>query len=199
MNARKMKSKKQVSIETSIYMRFLYQEKGVPGSEFLKAFPNYSKATIYRHAKLPFDTTQPFDKCRLNKERPRTLTDRDERSLVRQLRIYRERMGSFGASTLRTAADISPDVSLSTIRRALRRHGYLYLQSHKKGLVTRRDSTRRYRFDCKIKRLLPDNFWNDGISFYFDRTSFVHKTNPFDQARVTKSMWLGENVEKVFL
>ena len=188
MSVRKMKSKKQVPKETSIYMRFLYHDKGVKGNELLKAFPNYSKATIYRHAKLPFDENHPFDKRKLNKGRPRKLTVRDERNLVRQLRIYRETMGSFGASTLRTAADISPNVSLWAIRRALRRHGYLYSQSRKKGLMTRRDLTRRYRFACKIKRLLPNNFWKEGISFYFDGTSFVHKTNPFDQARATKSM-----------
>jgi hypothetical protein len=27
-----------------------------------------------------------------------------------------------------------------------------------------------------------------GVSFYIDGTSFVHKTNPFDQARATKSI-----------
>ena len=93
-------------------MRFLYHEKGVRGNELLKAFPNCSKATIYRHAKLPFNETRPFDKRKLNKGRPRKLTERDEPNLVRKLRVYRERMGSFGASTLRTAADISADVSL---------------------------------------------------------------------------------------
>ncbi len=183
-----MKSKKQVPKETSIYMRFLYHDKGLRGNKLLKAFPKYSKATIYRHAKLPFDENHAFDKRKLNKGRPRRLTVRDERNLVRQLRICRERMGSFGASTLRTAADISPDVSLWTIRRALRRHGYLYLQSRKKGLLTRRDVSRRYRFACKIRRMLHGNFWEKGISFYFDGTSFVHKTNPLDQARATKSM-----------
>ena len=193
-----MKSKKQVPIETSICMRFLYQEKGVRGNKLFKAFPNCSKVGIYRHAKLPFDTTQPSDKRSLNKGLPRTLTDRDEPNLVRQLRKHRERMDSFGASTLRTAADISPDVSLSTICRELRRHGYLYLQSRKKGLMTRRDLACRYRFACKIKRLLPDN-WKDGISFYFDGTSFVHKTNPFDQAQVTKSMAWRKRGKGLFL
>ena len=47
---------------------------------------------------------------------------------------------------------------------------------------------RRHQFARRIRRLLPNDFWKSGISFYIDGTSFVHKTNPFDQARATKSM-----------
>ena len=54
--------------------------------------------------------------------------------------------------------------------------------------MTRKDVVRRYRFAYKIRRLLPMNFLERGISFYFDGTPFVHKTNPFDQARATQSM-----------
>ena len=82
-----------------------------------------------------------------------------------------------------------PQASLLwTIRRALKRHGYSYLHSRKKGLLTQKDLARRNRFAHKIRKLLPHNFWESGISFYLDGTSFVHKTNPFDQARATKSM-----------
>ena len=66
-----MKSKKQVPKETSIYMRFLYHDKDVKGNDLLKPFLNDSKATIYRHAKLPFDENHPFDKRKLNKGSPR--------------------------------------------------------------------------------------------------------------------------------
>lgn len=183
-----MNSKGSVSKETSIYMRYLYQDKGVKGSKLLEAFPKYSKATIYRHAKLPLHEINSFDKRKQNKGRPRKLTIRDERNLVRELRKCRATIGSFSSSRLRTAAGISPDVSLWSIRRALKRNGYSYLQSRKKGLLNRKDLKRRCRFAQKIRRLLVDNFWESGISFYFDATSFVHKTNPFDQARATKSM-----------
>ena len=107
---------------------------------------------------------------------------------MRALQKLRTTVGAFSAARLRTAAGISPEVSVRTIRRALKRHGYSYLHSLKKGLVTARDLRRRYQFACKIKRLLPRNFWESGVSFYFDETSFVHKTNPFDQARATKTM-----------
>ncbi len=65
-----MKSRKFVPKETSIYMKFMYQENNVRGTELLKAFPNYSKATIYRHAKLPMDKLDDyFDKRKQNKGR----------------------------------------------------------------------------------------------------------------------------------
>ena len=169
-------------------MRYLFQDKGLRGNELLKRFPKYSKATIYRHAKGPIDEVTTFDKRKHNKGRPRKLSIREERNIIRHLRICRTTVGSFSASRLRAMAGISPDVSPWCIRRTLNRHGYRYLHSRKKGLMTRKDVVRRYRFACKIRKLLPINFWERGISFYFDGTSFVHKTNPFDQARATQSM-----------
>ena len=159
-------------------MKYLFQDKGLRGNELLKRFPKYSKATIYRHAKRPIDKVTTFDKRKHNKERPRKLSIRDERRIMRQLRICRTTLGSFSASRLRAKAGISPDISLWCIRTILNRHGYRYLHSRKKGLMTRKDAVRRYRLACKIRRLLPMNFGERGISFYFDGTSFVHKTKP---------------------
>ena len=147
-----MKTRKFVPKETSIYMRFMYQENHVRGRKLLEAFPSYSRATIYRHAKLSIDEEDNFDKCRQNEGRPRKLTVRDERNLVREFRKCRATIGSFSASRLRTVAGISPDVSLWTIRRALKRQGYRYLHSRKKGLLTRKDMSRRHQFARKIRR-----------------------------------------------
>ena len=47
------KNKNKLTIEESLYMRFLYVEKGVPNSELMKRFPDYSCATIFRHVKRP--------------------------------------------------------------------------------------------------------------------------------------------------
>ncbi len=101
-----MKSKESVPKERSIYMRYLFQEKGVCARKLLEAFPVYSKATIYRHAKLPINETASLDRRGQNKGRPRKLTDRDERNLVRELRKCRASVGSFSARRLRTAAGI---------------------------------------------------------------------------------------------
>ena len=39
-----------------------------------------------------------------------------------------------------------------------------------------------------MKRLLPEDFWTSGISFYLDGTSFTHKSSPCDQAKCQRSM-----------
>ena len=60
----------------------------------------------------------------------------------------------------------------------LMEHGYRYLQSHRKGMLTRKDAYKRLKFARQMKRFLP-SFWKRCISFYFDGTSFVHKANPY--------------------
>ena len=43
-------------------------------------------------------------------------------------------------------------------------------------------------FARKMKRLLPEDFWTSGISFYLDGTSFTHTSSPCDQAKCQRSM-----------
>ena len=77
-------------------MRYLFQDKkGLRGNELLKRFPKYSKAMIYRHAKRPIDEVTTFDKRKHNKGRPRKLSIREERNIMRHLRICRTTVGSF--------------------------------------------------------------------------------------------------------
>jgi len=180
-------TRKYIPRDISVYIRYLYQDKGVRGAELLNRFPEYSKASIYRHVNKPLNCTDVHDQRKNNKGRPCKLTLRDERNLIRQLLICRKTTGSFTASKLRTEAGILPTVSLWTIRRVLHKHKYFYLQARKKGLLTPKDKRRRLKFARKMKKLAAENFWRKQISFYFDGTSFVHKTNPFNQARSPKT------------
>ena len=125
-----MKSKAYVPRETSIYMRYLFQDKGIRGNELLRRFPEYSKATIYRHARKPvFEKVAMFDKRKQNKGRPKKLSVRDERNIIRQLRLCRTTVGSFSASRLRSMAVITSDGSPWCIGWALNRPGYYFLLS----------------------------------------------------------------------
>ena len=58
-------------MEESLYMRFPYDEKGVPVSKLMKRFLGYSRATIFRHVKRPVN--RPFDERKINKGRPKKL------------------------------------------------------------------------------------------------------------------------------
>ena len=41
----------------------------------------------------------------------------------------------------------------------------------------------RERFAKKVLKKVKDEFWTEGISFYFDGVGFVHKTNPHNEGR----------------
>ena len=112
-------------MKESLYMRFLYVEKDVPVSELMKRFPGYSGATIFRHVKRPVN--RPFDKRKLNKRRPKKLSQRDEQNIVRQISRTRSKIGPFTLKRLAREAGIAEDVSMSTISRVLRKHGFQYL------------------------------------------------------------------------
>ena len=58
------------------------------GKLLLDKFPQYSKASIYRHAKRPIDE-EKFDKRSLNRGRPASLSERDKRNILHQVHVHR--------------------------------------------------------------------------------------------------------------
>ena len=120
-----------------------------------------------------------LDKQIKNSGRPKKLTKREERNIIQVVHRLRISIGSFTAKRLRTETDILPTNSAWTIRRILNRHGYRYLQTHKKGMLTSKDPYKRLKLAQRMKRFSP-YFWKHYISFYFDGTLFAHKTNPYD-------------------
>ena len=120
--ATKNKNKIRVTMEEFLYMKFLYVEKGVPVVELMKRFQGYSRATIFRHVKRPVNRLS--DKRKLNKGRPKILSLRDERNIVRQISRLRSKIGPFTLKRLAREAGIAEDVSMSTISRVLRKHGF---------------------------------------------------------------------------
>ena len=66
-----------------------------------------------------------FDKRKNNKGRPRTLTVRHERAIQGQCKCY---------VCVQEESQLT-HVSAKNFRRALKRHGFKYLQSRKSGIV----------------------------------------------------------------
>ena len=174
-------------LEVSVRIRYMHEDKGVKVAKLIKLFPKYSKSNIYLHAKYPVHIVKD-DRHSKNMGQPRLLTERDKRSLILAISYLCDSVGSFSAKRLKVEAGIDPKISDLTVRRLLNREGYKYLQSRKKGLMSRKDIKACVKFAHKVKRLLPQSIWTEGISFYLDGTSYAHKTNPYDQARSTKSM-----------
>ena len=108
----------------------------------MRRYPQYAPRSIYRHAKKCLGE-EVFDKRRQNKGRPRKLTLRDERSIIRTRHKLRNESVSFSSKRIKTEANIPEDVSCRNVRRFLSRKGYRYRQARKKGLLTEADKKKR--------------------------------------------------------
>jgi len=183
----------RLSYHQSCQLRALVQYGGVKVKTIIddkERFPGFAdipESTLYTHAKKPLDGMEPHDKRVLNKGRPRLLGDRDLRVVKRQISVLRSSEGAFSSIRLQ-AHSTGEKTSNATFRRYLRRMGYGYRTTRRKGVLKKTDLVKRLKFAKKIKRLgLGPNFWKEGISFYLDATGFVYKTNPLDQARTPRA------------
>ena len=105
-----------VPIDVSVYILYLYQDKGIRGKELLDRFPKYSKATVYQHSKRTINGEHLHDKRKQNQGRPPILNQRDKRNIFRQIQVLRESEGaSFTVNIIRVAAGITPTISDMTI------------------------------------------------------------------------------------
>ena len=113
--------------------------------------------------------------------------------------MLRETLGSFSIKRLILESGVDPHVSDNIIIRILKRNKYQYLQSWKKGLMSRRDARTRLLFARNVKRILSRDIWTSGIGLYFDGASWTHKTNPCDQAKSTTAMAWRKKTESLAL
>lgn len=172
----------------------LHQHAKVKVTELKTMFPQYSTATIYRHAKRPIGTEVPINKSRFNKGRPRKISQRNGRKIVRSIR---EELGSFTSPRVAIEAGIdTSSISNRTVRREMNRHGFKYQNTRRKGVMRKSDFANRLKFCRKIKRRnLGLSFWTENVSFYLDGVGFEFKTNPLDHARAPKSREWRKNEE----
>ena len=178
-----------VHIRHSSDMAALHQHANVKVKQLITMFPQYSPATIYRHAKRPIGKDIPINKSKLNKGRPRKISQRDSRKIVRSVKVLRKEIGSFTSRRVAIQANIdSFSVSNRTVRREMNRNGFKYQNTRRKGLMKESDFAERLTFCRKFKnRNLGTSFWSEHVSFYLDGVGFEYKTNPFDHARAPKS------------
>ena len=164
-----MKVIKNVNDRESLYMRMLYQKLKLTVPQIAERFPQYSRATIYRHINRPL--TERTDRRSLNTGRPPKLTNRDNRQILRKIPQLRKKLGTFTIKRLQLESGVS-GVSTHTVRCVLHKAGYQYLQSRKKGLLKTKDCQKRMKFARENVRR-SDNFWTDEIGMFLDGTSFV--------------------------
>ena len=177
----------KVPLDVSLHLRYLHQDLGLKGRRLVARYPQYSRRALFYHAKKPIGQLVE-DRRKQNPGRPSKLSPEERRELVVQIVELRKRYGVFSSRHIQRAAGIPEGhVSNRTVRRALNRSEYRYLQCRKKGQVTAADEEKRLKFAQQVQKIKCDNFWETGISFYLDGTSFVYKTNPCEHARTQRT------------
>ena len=140
-------------------VRYLFQIKGIRGKELLKLYPEYSRTSLYPHPVKSMDSTQIVDKRKFNKGRPKNVSLREERIILREIRKSREEFGSFAIKRLRLVSGLGNKICDETVRNLLKKKGYKVFHSRKKGLLKPKDLKERLKFSRKIKGKFKENFW----------------------------------------
>ena len=181
----------RVTPRQSAIMNILHKENGLSIRQIHVKFPQFSLSSVFRHATRV--TGQCPVKVKRKTGRPRKVTEREERELVRVLKKLRETDGSLTSKKVQVEAGLT-HISNRTVRAILNKHGFRYLQSRRKGLLTVKDLKHRLQFARRMDKNYIEDVWSRQICFFLDGSSFVHKTNPSDQARAPASkVWRRPN------
>ena len=68
-----------------------------------------------------------------------------------------------------------------TFLRAVRRLGFSFRASRKRGILLENDLWERLKF-AKAMATTSVDYWTEQVAFYLDGVSFIHKTNPASDA-----------------
>ena len=107
-------------------------------------------------------------------------------------------MGTFASNILQEEARVNG--SNSAFRRTLRRMRYGYKRACKKGMLTRHDKLKRFKFAKKVKKLFSHHdlgsrvLWKRGISMYIDGVGFAYNSNPYLYSKTSGGGGGGEGV-----
>ena len=179
-----MAFKKKIDAESRAYMRFLRSHAKIPYRELIAKY-KISRSTLYRINKE--DSTARKHVVMKRRGRPRKLSTRDERQILRHMKDLRRREGQLTSKQLMEETGIDrANVSDRTVRRVLNRNGYHYLQPRRKGILSTRDQKLRVKFAKRMQNDFSRNVWMEDIAFYLDGVSFQHKMNPATQAQAPK-------------
>ena len=93
---------------------------------------------------------------------------------MREVGILNEAGDGFTSKDILHNIGLIGQMSMRTIRRELNKEGLNYLHMRKKGVLLPGDLKIRSKFAKKCKRLLPRNFWKDGVSMFLDGVGFEY-------------------------
>ena len=178
--------KGEISPETKAYVRFL-RVQGRKSFREISKICGISKSSVERivNCSLPGKTSTKTKtkKPRAASGRPKKISPRAERFILRELRKLRSSEGSFSVARLMTATGLSQkDITIRSVSNVMHKAGYGLYDARKKGRLSIKDLRDRVRYAKKMGNR-PADFWSEEVAFYLDGVSFTYKTNPHDQAR----------------
>ena len=133
--------------------------------------------SVFHRTKKNFNKEE-FDERKDIKGRPKGLTLRGERKIIRTLYRLRKTEGNFTSNRRFVAGVTDLDIS-RTVRRLLHKNGFHFLQARKKGLMKPSDLVKRKAFCGRCKRLkLGFEFWTKGVSMYLQWKRVWLETKP---------------------
>ena len=130
-----MRKLTKIPDDVSVYLQYLHQDLAIKGQALLSRFPEYSKASTYRHANKPIGSPV-IDKRHNNPGRPPKLSAHDKRAVLRQVEVLRDTVGHLTSKRVCISAGIGSCVSDECVRCVMHRAGLRYCHSRRKGLLT---------------------------------------------------------------
>ena len=128
------------------------------------------------YAETTCNTTNAMKK----RGKPRKVSERDTRTLIRNLHNLRKNNVHVTVKGLVEESGLSFKSASRTFSRCLNRLGYSYYSARRKGVLTEKDKKLRCQFarNMQVEVSRNSEFWKHEISFYLDGVSFIHKYNP---------------------
>ena len=176
---------RKISDQDLAYARYAIEDKNLSASYIISKL-KISKSAYYR-IRQELKEGKPRKRSENKGGRPRKIDQRTERALIRAVGKLRKAEGQFTSKRLMEVTNIDrKNISDRTVRRALNRNGYKFLQARKKGILTEKDLKLRHQFARTMQKTYPKELWTDQINFYLDGVSFYYKRNPADQAKAPR-------------
>ena len=145
------KNKTLMSVQHSARIGALHQYSHMKITDIQKLFPQYSRATIYRHAKADVNAEKPLRNVTKKIGRPRKVSVADKESIKNTISELRDSECSFTSPRVGVKAGVSRKFSNRTLRRAMHELGYGYYNTRRKGVMKSPDFPQRVKFCDKIK------------------------------------------------
>ena len=122
----------------------------------------------------------------MKRGRPKVLTERSERILLRTFFKLRRTSPNFSVKDLIVESGLdATKYSKRTVSTFLNNNGYKLRQARKKGLLSEKDLRIRRQYARRMKKY--PNFFTSHTGFYLDGVSFIHKSDPLKAAVQPKS------------